>query len=1168
MSAAADISTVSDREKDGSLVGNRPSVGRGRSMWNRARQLRSVIVTAGAVASVLFSILWMVAPPESVPKSFSFDPAASWITKNGSQQSMACFRLDLEISSKIENAWIAVASNGGYEVLANGDQAAHLYLLSPTHPFQDGLSEFGQRFNPRAPAVAVDFPREYEWHHHDNAELPTKVNLTTSLHPGHNALCVQVETNGTQPAMILSGEVLLATGERIPIRSDTRWRVASVPQRIPQDNWTLPNFPVSDWEQAEVLSWRRPFWTLVPDGVYETPFLGWVIRPSLNDSVTWVEQDFEAAKPISEAFLRIVSDTPYQIWINDRYVRPPIRADGVLAFGPWFLREVVRSPLDYKLENQADSLDENYVDTLLPGQLKEQPQSSDPVINNFIPDQQTTRGSSNQPYAPGLLPPSNSTQGDLPRGTIPYANPQTPQTVTQPALRKDRRNAEFCAYGIGPLLHKGRNTIRIGLYKRDFAIFAQSREQFIAFDGGANFADGSKATFASDRGVHCYSVDPNDGQTVSQLPAVGERIEPHLLPPKSVFQQVSPDRPWGWVALAVFFVSAVALLLLTKISTGFQEVIARVEVAGTILVSWICGALLLRSAMLERSDALYWRFPAFWAVLLATGIFAALVAWILQNRQLIAEPLQKIRQRKPGSTGWLWLIGFGLAIFACFAFRAWRIDVQAPDADEYTSLQAVLSITKHGVPEYQPGIWYTRSALYHYLAAGVALLTGSNIYTLRLLSVLFACATAALVWKMTEELTRNRIYALAATLLFSLEPYLVYTGHVARFYQQHQFFNLLGLYLFIRGFVLNTGMRDRYLALATFLAGMLSQEITVLQAIPLGICYVLFGRNRRWPDEIRILWASACAAGFVLLDVAFHLIKCLTPLEGVSPRVEAKIGWSVEKIVNFFALFIGYSRLHLFLSVFLIPGFVQALRRKQTVATCQYIYLLVSLITVNLLITSKGYRYQYYLIPLWIILSIHGVAECVRLLIPAWRSGSARMCLASVWTVLAICSFAPWRLLSSYDASLGGNSTQPLAYVRQNFRSGDKLAITEPYPDAAVVETGRCDYDISVPILYDFSYRRSGRLVDRNGGGEVIGSLDDLQRVISKTDRLWIVFDRNTLRARGQSVAWLYPAGRLQLYLQNNCKLVFRSYLWSVYLWDKQEGRYSTFREKPGNWFE
>jgi hypothetical protein len=1125
-------------------------------------------LTAGAVASVLFCVLWIVAPPESVPKPFSFDPAASWITKNGSQQSMACFRLDLEIPSKIENAWIAVASNGGYEVLINGKQSAHLYLLSPTHPFQDGLSEFGQRLNPRAPAVAVDFPREYEWHHHDNAELPTKVNLTTSLHPGHNALCVQVETNGTQPAMILSGEVLLATGERIPIRSETGWRVESVPQRIPQDSWTLPNFPVNDWERAEALSWRRPFWTLIPDGAYETPFVGRVLRPTLNDSVTWVEQDFDVTKGVSDAFLRIVSDTPYQVWINDRYVRPPIRADGVLAFGPWFLREVVRSPIDYKLENPAESLDQNYVDTLLPGQLKERPQSTDPVTNNFIPDQQAIRGSSNQPYSPGLLPPSNSAQNTVPQGTTPYANPQTPESVTPPALGKDRRNSEFCVYGIGPLLHKGRNTIRIGLYKRDYALFAQSREPFIAFDGGVSSSDSSKETFASDNGTRCYVVDPTDGRTISQLPAVGETIEPHLLPPKTVFQQVSPDWPWGWLTLAVFFVSAVALLLLTKISTGFQKVIERAEVPGAILVSWICGALLLRSTMLERSDALYWRFPAFWAILLAVGLLAASVVWMLQNRELLAEPWVRIGQWKRGSTGWLWLIAVGFAIVACFALRAWRIDVQPPDADEYTSLQAVLSITKHGVPEYQPGIWYTRSALYHYLAAGVALLTGSNIYTLRLLSVLFACATAALVWKMTEELTRNRIYALAATLLFSVEPYLVYTGHVARFYQQHQFFNLLGLYLFIRGFVLNTGMRDRYLAVATFLAGMLSQEITVLQAVPIGICYVLFGRNRRWPDEIRILWASACAACFVVLDVAFHLIKCLTPLEGVSPRVEAKIGWCVEKIVNFFALFISYSRLHLFLSVFFIPGFIQALRRKQTVATCQYIYLLVSLITVNLLITSKGYRYQYYLIPLWIILSIHGVAECVRLLIPAWKSRPARMCLASVWAVLAICSFAPWRMLNSYDVSLGGNSTQPLAYVRQNFRSGDKLAITEPYPDAAFVETGRCDYDISVPILYDFSYRRSGRLVDRNGGGEVIGSLDDLQRVIAKTDRLWIVFDRNTLRARGQPVAWLYPAGRLQLYLQNNFKLVFRSYLWSVYLWDKQEGRYSTFREKPGNWFE
>ena len=90
---------------------------------------------------------------------------------------------------------------------------------------------------------------------------------------------------------------------------------------------------------------------------------------------------------------------------------------------------------------------------------------------------------------------------------------------------------------------------------------------------------------------------------------------------------------------------------------------------------------------------------------------------------------------------WRWLLVLGLAIGLCFGLRAWQMDIQPPDEDEYVSIQASLAVAKTGTPEFQEGVWYTRSPAYHYLAGAVALLTGSNVVTLRLLSVVFACLT-------------------------------------------------------------------------------------------------------------------------------------------------------------------------------------------------------------------------------------------------------------------------------------------------------------------------------------------------------------------------------------------------------------------------------------------
>ena len=187
---------------------------------------------------------------------------------------------------------------------------------------------------------------------------------------------------------------------------------------------------------------------------------------------------------------------------------------------------------------------------------------------------------------------------------------------------------------------------------------------------------------------------------------------------------------------------------------------------------------------------------------------------------------------------------------------------------------------------------------------------------------------------------------------------------------------------------------------------------------------------------------------------------------------------------------------------------------------------------------------------------------------PLWHQFSARILLGLGWLAIIICSWSPWRILASYDACLQADPTRALAFVADNLRAGDRIAISELYPQAALLETGRSDYDIAVPILYDFTLRKKGKLVDRNGAAEVVGNLDELQRAFSQHERLWVVFDRDQMHSRSKDVLWEYPAGRIQLFLRNNARLVFRSYLWSVYLWDRNAGQYSTFREKPGNWFE
>ena len=165
-------------------------------------------------------------------------------------------------------------------------------------------------------------------------------------------------------------------------------------------------------------------------------------------------------------------------------------------------------------------------------------------------------------------------------------------------------------------------------------------------------------------------------------------------------------------------------------------------------------------------------------------------------------------------------------------------------------------------------------------------------------------------------------------------------------------------------------------------------------------------------------------------------------------------------------------------------------------------------------------------------------------------------------------SWSPWRILGSFEETLLGDSITPLRYVHANLRPADKVMITEPHPHAARMELGKVDYDLALPILYDFAYWDDGLLRDRNGDARVINRLAQFQDLFAREERIWIVINREKLRSRTRNLRWEYPGAREEYFLRRNCQLAFRSYLWHVYLWDRNAQRYHAFRAEPNEWSE
>ena len=519
-----------------------------------------------------------------------------------------------------------------------------------------------------------------------------------------------------------------------------------VPLQMPQHAWTTPESPVSGWAKARTLDWNRSYWRLVPKGAFEQPFRGKRIRVDGTGPTTWLEQSFNLpAKPL-EGFLRVVTNSPFQIWLNERPIKPNTRCESAFANGSWFVREIARSPLDIAPETIAESLDPSEMATLLPGA---QPQT--PLRGNV-----------------GAAGNNNLGKANL------YANIHNPEKVAPPVLTRSGRRMEFQIFSIAPLLRVGKNSLRIGLYKDEPEAFGLSGSQLFAFDGGTHLVGGGYVSFRSDGGISSLPPKTIGSETLTVRADIGEVIPASLLPTKNFYGFVFPDRPWSFVSLTLFFVCTGILFTSATLARWLDAALGKVQIAAGVMLGWILAGMILRSSMLERSEALFFRFPIAPLVLLGFGLAGAALTLALQmglkERTLKSIIQHYKRSGKALTLKWGWPLLAGAAITLCFLLRAWQLDYQPPDDDEFASIQASLAIAHKGVPEFQDGVWYTRSPLYHYLAGGIALVSGGNIYGLRLLSAFFACATAALLWKMARELTHNRCLAFCATALYAIHP--------------------------------------------------------------------------------------------------------------------------------------------------------------------------------------------------------------------------------------------------------------------------------------------------------------------------------------------------------------------------------------------------------------
>ncbi len=1160
-----------------------------RTARDSARSRRGMAHLAGIVISLGFLLGIAIGHWRSGPGPFirPLKMEGRWISAPGEPGYAGYFRLHVAIPGPVKHAWLAVAPREGFEVCVNRNPCGRFYLWRPTRPYQTGLSEGGQILNPGPAALALNFPREYQWSSHRNDWLPIFFDLTPQFRPGENVISVEVESREAPAMFRMEGEILLWSGERIPIRSGPDWLAEPAPPFDIRYDWTEPRYSDLTWRHAvDVEKTGRAVPNIhfqsFDEKVLTTPFTGHWIRGAevkASDSV-WFESTWDLATMPDDAWVRLAVNRTFDLFLNDRRVTAPLLGNPDLDSGDW----VLGTPRGADLPAAPELLDPDEVGSLFVGDRFESPRHGDPSSLAFKPRENTMLVTRDKARA--------TTRSDLP-GTYDPVKPEgqdvmehdpvpaQPEHHEPKAMGRDRAIGGLLAYNVRSMIHAGPNTIRVRI-PAPLMSDSLSWAPQLAVDGEALFRDGSRVGFAT--GPHSTWTSQVQGPSGSRGPPSTAIVfgPARVLGkpwPSTVFRGIAHDpgdvlaRKFACIAGAIALVGLLAMASVTFLRTlerrrGISSDVAvedAARVVGRLLLPptfVLMGALLTETSWVERHEAILFRLPRVWP-----SIFLLMAASPL----MLSPPIQALGvrfARVPKTRAWPFLVGALLIL--CGVLRIYKFDFQPLDDDEYASCQAVIGIARCGAPKFVPeGVYYTRSPAYHYLVGAVVWMFGENLWAMRLPCAMFGIATALLIIRTADQLMHRPWAGFGAALLFTIHPFAIFSSHLVRFYQQQQFFSLVAVYFFCKGFVGEPSQKYRYLTVLAFLVAVLSQEITAIMAFQLVLGLFWYGRDAGWKPNIRLVIAGAIAIGWIVLDLLVFQTRCLTRTEGVSPNVEASIKAHFWDPFNVISLFLGYSRLHVPPSAILALSLPLLIRRGGKVVSALLFFVVTGVLLTNLMVSHVSLRYQYWMIPLWLILAVRGLGLLTeRLALATRHGGETEIQARALGPILAapiflsfLLAWAPWRVVASYDCKILNDSTGAFRFVRGQLRPGDAIAANEPHPHAAHLEAGHVNYDLTVPLLQDFVMLEKGRLIDRNGGGEVISSLDDLVNACRKHDRLWVVVNREKFRTRGKNLRWEYPAARMELFLRKNFQIAHRDYLWTVFLWDRSRGQFQLFRE-------
>jgi len=204
---------------------------------------------------------------------------------------------------------------------------------------------------------------------------------------------------------------------------------------------------------------------------------------------------------------------------------------------------------------------------------------------------------------------------------------------------------------------------------------------------------------------------------------------------------------------------------------------------------------------------------------------------------------------------------FGLLLAVALWLRIRNLGDLSLMGDEGIEALAVRGILEHGVPKVDSGLIYIRWPLYLYMQAAFAHLFELNAFWLRLPSVIWGVATIIPAYILGRDLF-NRPIGLLTALILVFSAWEIEISRYARGYTAFQFFFLISLICFYRGFMLDKNKYKVWFLVASafaLLTHALSDLLIVLFLIP------LFSSDLTWSRKFRFSLWGVGLGGLILV---------------------------------------------------------------------------------------------------------------------------------------------------------------------------------------------------------------------------------------------------------------------------------------------------------------